>query len=60
MPFQKNHKLGFTSNEPLDKNPVCFKVKPGVKDKLKAVSNWQELLREYVDRLIDGQIGSDE
>jgi hypothetical protein len=59
MPFQKNHKLGFTSDEPLDKDPVCFKVKPGVKDKLKAVPNWQERLRECVDQLIAGQTGSD-
>ncbi|MBE9198963.1 MULTISPECIES: hypothetical protein [unclassified Nodularia (in: cyanobacteria)] len=53
MPFQKKHKLGFTSNQPFDKNPVCFKVLPGVKDKLKTVPNWQERLREFVDRLID-------
>jgi hypothetical protein len=42
MPFHKNNKFGFTSDEPLDKYPVCFKVKPGIKDKLKAVPNWQE------------------
>ncbi|WP_341528195.1 hypothetical protein WKK05_02240 [Nostoc sp. UHCC 0302] len=59
MPFQKNHKLGFTSDTPLDKDPICFKVKPGVKDKLRSVPNWQELLREYVDQLIIGQKGSD-
>ncbi|MCV3213787.1 hypothetical protein OGM63_09740, partial [Plectonema radiosum NIES-515] len=37
MPFQKKHKLGFTSEQPFDKDPVCFKVSPGIKDKLKAV-----------------------
>jgi hypothetical protein len=52
MPFQKGHKLGFTSDAPLDKDPVCFKVMPGVKARLKAVPNWQEQLREYVDQLI--------
>jgi hypothetical protein len=35
-----------------DKNPVQFKVLPGVRDKLKAVPNWQALLRQYVDELI--------
>ncbi|MBW4445991.1 MAG: hypothetical protein KME38_03680 [Spirirestis rafaelensis WJT71-NPBG6] len=53
MPFKKDNKLGFTSSQPFDKNPVCFKVLPGIKDKLKAVPNWQERLRELVDRLID-------
>ncbi|MBW4624863.1 MAG: hypothetical protein KME49_04975 [Brasilonema octagenarum HA4186-MV1] len=52
MPFRKNHKLGFTSDKPFDKDPVCFKVAPGVKDKLKAVPDWQKRLRELVDELI--------
>jgi len=52
MPFQKKNKLGFTSKQPFDKDPVCFKVLPGVKDKLKSVPDWQERLREFVDRLI--------
>lgn len=52
MTFRKNHKLGFTSDKPFDKDPVCFKVAPGVKDKLKAVPNWQERLRNLVDELI--------
>ncbi len=38
-----------------DKAPVCFKVKPGVKNKLQAVPNWQERLREFVEQLISGQ-----
>ena len=57
MPFQKNHKLGFTSDDPLDKDPVCFKVKPGVKVKLKDVPEWQERLREYVDELVKQSLG---
>lgn len=57
MTFQKKHKLGFTSNRPFDKDPVCFKVLPGVKDKLKAVPDWQERLREFVDELIKGVDG---
>jgi hypothetical protein len=54
MTFKKNHKLGALPNEePFDASPVCFKVKKGVKDKLKAVPDWQERLRETVDNLIE-------
>lgn len=35
-----------------DKVPVQFKVLPGVREKLKAVPDWQERLRDFVDRLI--------
>ena len=55
MPFQKNNKLGAKSlnEEPFDKSPVCFVVKKGVKEKLRAVPNWQERLRKLVDELIE-------
>lgn len=55
MPFQKNHKQGAKpiGSEPMDRNPVCFNVSKGVKEKLKAVPEWKERLREFVDRLID-------
>jgi len=53
MPFQKKNKLGFTSKKPFDKDPVCFKVLPGVKEKLKNVPDWQEHLRVYIDKLIE-------
>jgi len=53
MPFQKNHKLGFTSDEPLDPTPVCLKVKSGVRDKLRNLPHWQEKLRAYIDKLIE-------
>jgi hypothetical protein len=35
-----------------DKAPVQFKVLPGVREKLRAVPNWQERLRKFVDQLI--------
>jgi hypothetical protein len=57
MRFQKNNKFGFTSDDPLDKSPICFKVKPGVREKLKAVPDWQKRLREYVDQLIEVEGG---
>ncbi|GJD18098.1 hypothetical protein RIVM261_030540 [Rivularia sp. IAM M-261] len=52
MPFKKKNKLGFTSNQPFDKDPVCFKVLPGVKNELKTIPDWQDKLREAVDKLI--------
>jgi hypothetical protein len=55
MPFQKNHKLGAKpiGDEPLDSLPISFKGRKGQKDKLKAVPNWQERIRDYVDQLIE-------
>lgn len=53
MPFQKNNQFGFTSKNPLDSQPICFKGRLGQKEKLKAVPNWQERLREFVDTLIE-------
>jgi hypothetical protein len=61
MPFQKNHKLGAKpiGDEPMDRTPICFNVRTGVREKLKTIPDWKERLREYVDRLIDGQTESD-
>jgi hypothetical protein len=44
------------NEEPFDKSPVCFAVNKGVKEKLKAVPNWQERLRNFVDKLIEDTI----
>lgn len=55
MPFQKNHKLGAKKrlNRSLDKETIGFKGYEGQKEKLKAVPDWQERLREFVDKLIN-------
>jgi hypothetical protein len=55
MTLKNHHKLGALpfNEEPFDASPVCFQVKKGVKDKLKAVPDWQERLRETVDNLIE-------
>ncbi|MFH7026854.1 MAG: hypothetical protein ACHBN1_15940 [Heteroscytonema crispum UTEX LB 1556] len=62
MPFSKGHKKGARplGDEPMDRTPVCFNVKEGVREKLKAVPNWKERLREFVEQLIEesGQTGS--
>jgi hypothetical protein len=54
MPFQKNNKIGAKKifQEELDSQPICFKGRLGQKDKLKAVPDWQERLREFVDQLL--------
>ena len=55
MPFQKNnqYKAQKFLERPLDTNPVTFKGYKGQREALKSVPNWQEHLREYVDKLIE-------
>ena len=57
MPFQKGNKLGAKKQlkRPLDKEVIGFKGYEGQKEKLKAVPDWQERLREFVDLLISEQ-----
>ncbi|GAA6616732.1 hypothetical protein [Scytonema sp. NUACC26] len=49
MPTQKFQPK---EGEAYDKNPVQFKVRKGVREKLRAIPNWQDILRKYVDDLI--------
>jgi hypothetical protein len=53
MPFQKSNKQGFVSENPLDREPICFKGRLGQKEKLKSIPNWQDRLRDFVDTLIE-------
>lgn len=55
MPFQKNNKLGAKKlvTAILDDRPICFRGRLGQKEKLKAVPNWQERVREFVEELIN-------
>jgi hypothetical protein len=52
--FKKNNKLGFKpiGDNPLDSKPLTVRLRQGQLEKLKAVPNWQERLRELVDQLI--------
>jgi hypothetical protein len=54
MPFQKNNKLGAKKRlkRVLDQEVIAFRGYEGQKEKLKAVPDWQERLREFVDQLI--------
>ncbi len=53
MPFQKGNKLGAkqTCKRPVG-NLIAFRGYKGQKDRLKEIPDWQNKLREYVDRLI--------
>lgn len=53
MAFKKGHKFGFTSEDPLEKEPICFKGRKGQKEKLKTIPDWQEHLREFIDKLAE-------
>ncbi len=55
MTFKKQHKLGAKPlyEEPLDRTPVCFNVRQGVREKLKTIPDWKEKLRTFVDTLIE-------
>jgi hypothetical protein len=55
VPFKKGNKLGAKKRltRPLDKEVIAFKGYEGQKEKLKAVPDWQERLREYVDKLTE-------
>ncbi|MEG4319665.1 MULTISPECIES: hypothetical protein [unclassified Microcoleus] len=59
MPFQKKQKLGFvpTNGVAYDKTPVQVKVRPGVREQLKAVDDWQNKLRQLIDQLIEEELG---
>jgi hypothetical protein len=55
MRFQKNNQLGFTTTRErkLEKQPISFKGYEGQLAELKKIPNWQETLREIVDKLIE-------
>lgn len=54
MPFQKNNPYSYRpdGDAPLDKHPVCFNVRVGVREQLKGVNGWQDRMRAFVDELI--------
>ena len=53
MPFRKGNKLGAKkfSKRPLDGN-ITIRVYEGQKEKLRLVPDWQNKLRDCIDRLI--------
>ena len=53
MTFQKNHRLGFFSENPLDRTAISVKGRVGQREALKKVPNWQAQIRDLIDDLID-------
>ena len=55
MPFQKHNTYGAIERlaRPTDKALIAFKGYEGQKEKLKAIPDWQEKLRLFVDQLIN-------
>ncbi len=43
---------------PYDKSPVQLKVKPGVREQLKSIVNWQAKVRLLIDELIEMEKGT--
>jgi hypothetical protein len=62
MPFQKGNQLGAKKRlkRPLDKEAIAFKGYAGQKEKLKAIPDWQERLRLFVDELIQEPLENDQ
>lgn len=51
--FQKGNTQGFTTDRDLPLNsPLTIRLNSEQKAKIKQVSNWQEKLRSYIDRMI--------
>jgi hypothetical protein len=55
MPFRNNNNLGAKKilDKPLDALPICIKGYLGQKEALRSVPDWQERIREFIDKLID-------
>lgn len=53
MPFKKNNKLGFVSDNPLDKTPLTIKLRLGIREKIKAVPDWQAKLRDLLEEWVN-------
>jgi hypothetical protein len=55
MPFQKGNKHGFTSDEPLDREPLTLKVKPGLMEKIEKIPDWRNKLRCLIETWVQSQ-----
>ncbi len=45
MPFQKNNKQGFVSDEPLDRRALQINLKPGLRERIMNIPDWKQKLR---------------
>lgn len=55
MPFQKNHQLGFKPIEekPLDSISLQLKLRTGVRERIKAIPGWQNLIRDLLETWVE-------
>lgn len=55
MPFQKKNDLGFKpkGEEKLDPKALQVKVKPGIRERLKQIPNWQDRMREKIAQWLE-------
>lgn len=53
MGFKNKHKLGFVSEDPLDKTPLSIKLRIGVKEKIRSIPKWQDKLRDLLEEWAD-------
>jgi len=62
VPFEKSNKLGARKilKRPLDSSPTCVKLYQGHKEALQAVDGWQELVRGFIENLINSNEPSSE
>lgn len=51
MPFKKNHEFRFlpTESGSLDAKPLTLKLRPGIRDKVMSIPNWQSELRDVIE-----------
>jgi hypothetical protein len=55
MPFQKGNTHGFTSKEPLDRNPLTLKLKPGLMARIEKIPDWRNKLRQLIETWVEAQ-----
>lgn len=51
MPFKKDHEFRFlpTESKSLDPKPLTLKLRPGIRDKVRSIPNWQPELRDVIE-----------
>ena len=55
MPFHKNHKLGFKpiGEKPLDPVSLQLKLREGIRERIRAIPGWQNLVRDLLERWVE-------
>jgi len=59
VPFEKNHKFGFTPKEdfPLDSKPLSLKLRKDVRSKVISIPEWQDQLRDVIEDWVNTKLG---